>query len=137
MKRRVLGSVFVLMSMVGANAAPPAAPVWTLDTLRHFMVGTWDSADDTRLSREFDPDGTAIDRYDGDESATARGTWLLFTGSVAPPEAAHHKLSAEGIYLEVRERGDVLLFAVLGVDSQNLVLGYLERGNTLRFSRLK
>jgi hypothetical protein len=136
MKQGAAGLVFLLLLTGAARAADPA-PVMTLDAIKVFIAGTWQSDADTKLTRELDTDGTAIERHDGDEGETTRGTWLLFSGSAPPPEAARHKFSAKGIYIELKQQGDVLLYELVRADRQSLDLIYLERDSALSFSRLK
>jgi len=119
-----------------AACATPVMGAPSLDSVRHALAGTWQSIDDTRLERELDPDGTATDRYEGDSSA-AHGRWLVFQSDAPPPEAKGHKLSPGDYYLEIQENGDVLLFVLKELSSQSLSLVYLERGNTISFTRLK
>lgn len=117
-----------------AYAAP--APL-TLGDIKQMMIGTWQSTDDTRFTRELDADGTAIDRYDGDASATVPGNWTLFSGDAVPADVGGHKFEPDGIYLEVQQNGDTLLFALTHADRASMQIVYLERGNKLSFTRLK
>jgi hypothetical protein len=110
---------------------PPAA-------VARALVGVWQSIDDTRFSREFRADGTAIDRYEGDPDGSQTGAWLLFAGNAPPPELAGHRaFVAKGFYLEIRESGDTMLFAITAVDRSALQMINLDRGNTLSFNRLR
>jgi hypothetical protein len=117
----------------GDTAAPPP-----LAAVAHAVLGVWQSTDDTRLSREFRADGTAIDRYEGDPDGSQSGVWLLFSGSAPPPEfAGHRTFSAKGVYLEIRENGDTALFGITAVDRSALQMINIDRGNTLTFNRLR
>lgn len=117
-------------------AAPPPQP--TVNDVRSLLVGTWQSEDDSRFSREFDADGTSVDRYDGDASATTNGRWTVFTGQNAPAALSGYKFVPDGFYLAVKEEnGDFLLFQLTAANLASLEMIYMERGNTLRFSRLK
>jgi hypothetical protein len=116
----------------GDSAPPPLAAV------AHAMLGVWQSTDDTRLSREFRADGTAIDRYDGDPDGAQSGVWLLFVGSAPPPEfVGHLTFAAKAVYLEIRENGDTALFGITAVDRSALQMVSIDRGNTLTFNRLR
>ena len=133
MRKLALISFCVLMLAGQAHAA--AQP--TLADIRQMMIGTWQSTDDTRFTRELDADGKAVDRYDGDASATTPGEWTVFSGATAPADLVNYKFHADGVYLEVQQNGDTLLFALTGADRASLQMVYLERGNTLSFTRLK
>ena len=112
-----------------------AAP--SLDVIRRALAGTWQSTDDTRFTRELDANGTAIDRYEGDASATTKGTWALFSGSAPPPDAKGKTLTPASTYLEIKEGEDVLFFEMDSLSLQRLSMFYIERGNRLAFTRLK
>jgi hypothetical protein len=114
-----------------ANAAPP------LDQVRHGLIGTWQSTDDTRYSRQLSADGSVVEHYEGDPSPPTKGTWSIFYGAAPPPEAKGRQLVADGTYLELKEDGDVLLFGLTELSAQTLQMIYLERGNQLSFTRLK
>ena len=101
------------------------------------LAGTWQSTNDPKFSREFDPDGTEIERYEGNSSATVTGRWMLFLGSAPPPGLAGRTFDAKSIYLKLNQNGDVLLFALVGLSRSDMKMVYLERGNLLTFARLK
>ena len=121
-----------------ANAADaPKAALPDLATLKTAIVGTWQSLDDPKFTRELAADGKAIDRYEGDESATARGHWLMFLGSAPPAGSTGRAFQKDVFYLRLDENGDVLLFALAGLSRSDMKMVYLERGNLLSFVRLK
>ena len=119
-----------------AHAAQPAAPP-DLNALRAALTGTWQSIDDTKFTRELDADGRAIDRYEGDASATTAGRWMLFLGSKPPVGTAGRAFQPDVVYLRLDQNGDVLLFALAGLSRSDMKMVYLERGNLLTFVRLK
>src|SRR5215472_15963544 len=127
-------AVLVLL-LTPAQAAQPAPP--DLAVVRVALAGTWQSTDDTKFTRELDADGRATDRYEGDESATATGRWLLFFGGTAPVGITTRKLEPNVVYLLLEENGDRLLFALAAMNRSELKMIYLERGNLLSFVRLK
>lgn len=131
MKSMFLVLVLALLTPVAALAAP------SLGDIRHALVGTWQSTDDTKFTRELSADGVAIDRYEGDSSGVTKGTWIVFDGHTPPPDAKGRDLEPKAIYLELKQDGDTLFFALTGLSSQSLQLIYLERGNQLSFTRLK
>jgi hypothetical protein len=129
-------ALFVLsVAPAGAGQSADARP--DLDSIRSALAGTWQRSDDTKFTREFDPDGQAIDRYEGDGSATTPGTWIVFSGSAAPRSAAGYKMSPNGIYLELDQNGDQLLFALVGLSRSELRIVSLVQGTALTFVRLK
>jgi hypothetical protein len=129
----VPGIVLALYGVALADTAPPP-----LAAVTHALIGVWQSTDDTRFSREFRADGTAIDRYEGDPDGSQSGAWLLFAGSAPPPEfAGHRDFVAKAVYLEIRENGDIMLFGVTAVDRSALQMINIDRGNTLSFNRIQ
>ena len=118
-----------------ATAAPAAPP--DLQTIQGAIVGTWQSLDDPKFTREFAADGKAVDRYEGDESATTRGHWTMFLGSSPPAGTAGRAFQHDVVYLRLDENGDVLLFALAGLSRSDMKMVYLERGNLLSFVRLR
>jgi hypothetical protein len=128
----------MVVALCGAAPAdvtpPPQPPIAAVTTA---LVGVWQSIGDTRFSREFRADGTLVDRYEGDPDNSQNGAWLLFAGSTPPPEfAGHRAFVAKGVYLEIRENGDVLLFGIAAVDRSALQMINMDRGNTLTFNRI-
>ena len=105
--------------------------------LRQMMVGTWQSMDDPRFTREFDENGQAVDRYASDDSATTHGIWSVFVGSHPPSNLKGQTFQPEAVYVVLMEQGDVLLFGLVRADQSHLQMIYLSRGNMLNFSRLK
>jgi len=126
---------FVLVFAASVRAAPPA-PRPDLPTLRAALAGTWQSTDDTKFTRELDVDGKAVDRYEGDASATTPGHWMIFLGN-KPPAGTTRAFQADVVYLRLDQNGDVLLFALAGLSHSDMKMVYLERGNLLSFVRLK
>jgi hypothetical protein len=129
----------LLAALCGAAAADVLpAPQPQIAVVSRALVGVWQSVDDTRFSREFRADGTAIDRYEGDPDGSQNGAWLLFAGSAPPPEfAGHRTFVAKGVYLEIRENGDIMLFGITAVDRSALQMINIDRGDTLTFNRLQ
>jgi hypothetical protein len=134
MKISGLAAIALACTMSFARAAEPAV---SLDAIRAALVGTWQGTDDTKFSREFDQGGAAVERYEGDSSATTAGTWQVFAGSVPPAELRNQKFLPAATYLEIRENGDQLVFALVGLSRSELRMIYLERGNMLAFTRLR
>jgi len=102
------------------------------------MAGKWRSTDDAKAMVEIRADGTWIDSYVGEPSATATSHWLLFSGAKPPKAAAGETLDAKSTYLEVNDQdGGQLFYALEKVDAKSLELLYLDRGNELTYARVK
>lgn len=126
------------LALLGAAptvVTPPPEP--TLAGVQRLIPGTWQSTDDAKFTREFDANGQAADRYQGDKSADMNGTWQLFRGDSPPTKfAGKTDYVSDAIYLAVTEGGDTQLFAIDGIDARSLDMIYLDRGNTLSFKRI-
>ncbi len=90
--------------------------------LAEHLVGEWRSAEDASFTRVFAADKTFHDTYAGDP-AGAPGTWEVSAGKVD-----QIRLSSEG---------DVMTFDVVSLTENDLSMIYLNRGNLLRFERVK
>ena len=102
------------------------------------MAGKWRSTDDAKAMVEIRADGTWIDSYVGEPSATATSHWLLFSGAKPPKAAAGETLDATSTYLEVNDQdGGQLFYALDKVDTKSLEMLYLDRGNELTYTRVK
>jgi len=115
----------------------PAQQTITLDQIARLMIGTWQSNDDARLVREFRPDGTSIDIYEGDDSGPSPGAWSLFNGTSPPKDMAWRKLPTDAVYLKLSSRGDIYLFALTAVNPQTMQMINVDRRQQVTFSRLK
>jgi hypothetical protein len=101
------------------------------------IVGVWRSTDDARSSVEVKADGTWIDRYQGDASATTKSHWRVFSGAHPPKDAADQTLDPKSTYLEVNDAsGEPLFYGLDQVSAKFLELTYLSRGNTLTYRRM-
>jgi len=126
---KVIVALIALAIASSATAAP---------TQQALMVGKWRSTDDAKAMVEIRADGTWIDSYTGEPSATATSHWLLFSGAKPPKEAASETLDAKSTYLEVNDQdGGQLFYALERVDAKSLELLYLDRGNELSYARIK
>lgn len=130
----VLGMLLFADVAIAADAPPAASP--DLAVISAALVGTWQSLNDTKLTREFDADGKTIERYEGDESATNFGRWTAFLGRSPPPGLAGRHFEDKVVYLMIDQNGDVLLFALAGLTRSDMKMIYLERGNMMAFARL-
>jgi len=124
--------IVALIALAIASSATAAS------TQQALMVGKWKSTDDAKAMVEIRADGTWIDSYTGEPSATATSHWLLFSGAKPPKEAASETLDAKSTYLEVNDQdGGQLFYALEKVDAKSLELLYLDRGNELSYARIK
>jgi hypothetical protein len=115
----------------------PATQQVTLDQIRWLMIGTWQNLADPGFTRQFNADGSSVDRVEGDDSATSAGSWNLINGAALPPELAARKLPAEGVYMTLSEHGDFYLFALTQIDPQSMQMVNVDRNLKLSFARLK
>ena len=99
------------------------------------MVGVWRSMDDPKFTREFKEDGTSIDRYEGDASATKGGIWGTFTGDMAPAGTSTG-LSSGVVYIQMTIGSESLYFSVVRA-ADTLELIYLDRGGQSNFTRVQ
>ena len=125
----------VIVALIALAIASSAAAAPTPEAL---MAGKWRSTDDARAMVEIRADGTWIDSYTGEPSATATSHWLLFSGAKPPKAAAGETLDAKSTYLEVTDAdGGQLFYALEKVDAKSLEVLYLDRGNELTYTRVK
>ncbi len=97
-------------------------------TLSELIVGTWRSTDDASSEVVFNEDGTTVDVYDGED--LAQGTWDLALG-------AGTEYQDTGIVLTTTINGEEYRYLVWDLNEANLVLNYVERGNTLSYTRVE
>lgn len=103
------------------------------------MVGTWRSKDDAKFSREFKADGTVVDRYEGDASATQIGTYTAVdTAAEAVPGVPAANL-AGAMVIKVLWQNDPqpMYFSISSITEVELSMINLSgRGNILSFERV-
>jgi hypothetical protein len=136
LKPILLGLALAWAVVVQAPAAETAQPS-NIDQIKRMMTGTWQNMADTRFTRQLNADGTSVDRYEGDDSATSTGSWTLLAGSALPPDLAARKLPAQGVYMRLSEHGDSYLFALTALDPQAMEMINIDRQQKLSFARLK
>jgi len=98
------------------------------------IVGVWQSTDDGSFVREFKADGTVIDTYDGEPSATQKDTWTIFTKE-NPDKEFLGVLEDNTVYIKMKAASGNLYFRLLKLTPEVLELVHLDRGNTLHFVR--
>ena len=141
MFRRLFAPLLALLLCLPSAgfAASPAQPPKPIDlaVVHAMMVGTWQNNEDTRFTREFDADGQATDRHEGDDAGIVNGRWSLFLGSAPPPDVHGLKLVPQAVYLRLQQSDDVLVYGLVSLSSADMKMVYLEGGNLLSFMRLK
>lgn len=104
------------------------------------MVGTWKSKEDAKFSREFKADGTVVDRYSGDASATATGTFVTIDPSkVEVPGVPKENLMGMTVIRTMWEgEGAPMFFSINSMTDVELSMTNLSgRGNILMFTKVK
>lgn len=97
------------------------------------IVGKWQSIDDKKSVREFKSDATMYEVYDGKEIAS--GTWMAFTKE--RPVTTSFPLEANTPYFQILSGNDALQFKIIQLTPETLELIYMNRGGTLRYSRIQ
>lgn len=98
------------------------------------LLGVWKSIEDPKFTREFQSDGTVIDRYSGDEAATVEAIWHAFmspTDEPAPFDTEEGKL-----YIKILMPEEALFFTLDSVTDTSLQMTYVD-GDTLRFTKVR
>lgn len=98
------------------------------------LIGLWESTDDEKFTREFEEDGTATDRYEGDELATFVGEWVTFNDPSSEP--VELPIVEGATYLRILSGEEALYFTVSEVTEDSLQLIYLDRGGALNFRKI-
>ncbi len=100
------------------------------------LIGVWRSTQDPKYTREFEASGAVIDRYEGDESATATGTWSVFTAADAP-DGLPFEIRGSDRYVLITSDGEALHFRIADASENQLELVYMDRGGVLTFVRVR
>jgi hypothetical protein len=127
---------------VGNNAveepSKKAAPGYGADeaAIRAALIGGWKSTDDANFTRGFSEDNGYVDRYAGDIAATDTGVWSTFTATNPDPEFTG-EVASDTTYLKLTslKSNESYYYTVVKAIDNELVLTYLDRGNTLTFTR--
>lgn len=98
------------------------------------LSGTWRSKDDSRFVREFGADGTVTDRYEGDDSATIRGSWN-FVENPAEEQASLPDMSGARV-IKIQFLEEVMYFAITELSENDLSMIYLSGNGSLEFTRV-
>ncbi|HEY1037002.1 MAG TPA: hypothetical protein VGE62_00305 [Candidatus Paceibacterota bacterium] len=100
------------------------------------IVGAWKSIDDSKSVREFKADGKVADIYDG--KTVASDFWDVFMKGSAPKVS--FPVEEGVVYVRLTGTGpdaEALTFKVVKVTPEELEIVYMERGNVLRYERVK
>ncbi|TSC86110.1 MAG: hypothetical protein G01um10148_616 [Parcubacteria group bacterium Gr01-1014_8] len=112
----------------------PAIHAKKAETPANTIVGVWKSAEDAKFTREFKPDFSVIDRYEGDASATSEANWYTFMSPTDEPTPFPIR---EGLsYMKIMTPNEVMFFTVDRSSDDELELTYVD-GETLRFKRVR
>lgn len=98
------------------------------------LPGTWRSLEDIKFERQFKSDGTVVDSYGGDPEANTKGSWSVFTKE-NPDRDFTGQFEDGAVYLKMTADDDKLYFKLVKVTPEELEMVYLDRGNTLRFTK--
>ncbi|MEK7133465.1 MAG: hypothetical protein AAB804_00150 [Patescibacteria group bacterium] len=123
------GTVSAAVRPVRDGAISPEA-----SAVSRAMVGVWRSGDEQKFTREFRDDGTVVDRYEGDKTATKSGIWGAFTADMAPEGTTG---LVEGVvYIQMTFAGESMYFAVTKA-ADTLELVYLNSASGPNFTRMQ
>ncbi len=96
------------------------------------IAGTWTSADDPAYQVVFRTDGTLRELYRGE--TVSDGSYRFAETPEGYADGAYEKLGPQGYLLEDVD-GERYAYRVISLTASSLELSYLERGNTLSFTR--
>ena len=94
-------------------------------------------SDDESFTREFTADGKVVDRYTGDSSADEIGAYTTVDTSKEIIEDVPADLLEDVHVIKLSFSETDLYFSVVTLTQNELELGFIGRGNTLSFKRLK
>ena len=109
-----------------------SAPLFE-DLLKNFES----EIDDEKFIREFRSGGVVIDSYEGEDPSD--GDWIAFTDDNAPSDLLF-PLEQDTVYIQIRIGGtqeEILNFKLTRLTPEELELIYMDRGGSLRFSRVQ
>jgi len=102
------------------------------------IVGTWESTEDPKFTREFFASGTLTDRYDGDESATENAAFVTIDPSVVSVPSVPTASLAGVTVIRVDFASGPMFFSINELSETELAMTNLSgRGNILRFTKVK
>lgn len=102
---------------------------------RDSLKGTWQSVDDEKFIREFNSDGTATDKYEGEEDVS--GAFEVFQSNTGVETPFPQEDNSLYLKMTMGEMADeVFYFKVGKITSEELELIYMDRGGVLRFKKI-
>jgi len=100
------------------------------------IVGLWRSTEDQKYTSEFGENGSTTEFYEGGENPTSVGTWAMVDEISKNSPDSPDQPDLEGPFLQKIIDGEVYNYIISELTADSLVLIYLERGNTLNFTRI-
>ena len=94
-----------------------------ISPLERSLIGTWQSTDDPKFTREFRKDFTVVDTYAGEAPIVDTGTWSAYKGS-------------EGTYIRTIFDGEQYHFSIVSLERRKLEIIYLEGHGNYSFKRI-
>lgn len=102
---------------------------------RNSIRGIWQSVDDQKFVREFADDGTAFDKYEGEEDVI--GTFEVFESNTGVETPFEQEDSTVYLKMTMGEMADEIFYFKIGkITPEELELIYLDRGGVLRFMKI-
>jgi hypothetical protein len=101
------------------------------------MTGEWKSTDDAKFTRTFAADGSVVDAYAGDASATDTGTWSVVDPTIEVTGVSAEALAGMTIIRINFEKSGAMLFGIKSLSETSLAMVYLDRGNILSFTKVQ
>ncbi|QQG38286.1 MAG: hypothetical protein HYS26_01925 [Candidatus Kaiserbacteria bacterium] len=103
------------------------------------MTGTWRSDEDAKFTRTFEAQGTVTDRYEGDASATATGSWSVVDAAAEAQFIDVPLANLEGLtVVKIAFEEGNYYFTINTITETQLVMTYLGgRGAVLAFTKVK
>jgi hypothetical protein len=101
------------------------------------IQGKWKSTEDEKFVREFKADSVVQDWHDG--KVVTSGLFVVFTKANAPKMVAF-PIEENAVYIQITEKGtqaDTLNFKLVKLTPDELELIYMDRGGSLRFTRVQ
>ena len=103
------------------------------------LAGIWRSTEDPNYSITVTASGAWTDTYkyaSSTDGVSETGNYELFTSE--NPDPSFHSQVVPGVtYIKLVEGPNTFYYSVLGVTKDSLQISYLDRGNTLSFSRVQ
>ncbi|MBU6323379.1 MAG: hypothetical protein KGI41_03105 [Patescibacteria group bacterium] len=130
-------SAHVAPSPAPGNPVPNPELMATRDraTIAGELSGVWVSTQDAKFTREFDTNGTVIDRYAGTASTTMTGIWSVVPDPAAEPVQLPAVDGQTVIKLEFPAES-VMYFAITSATATDLSMNYLNGNGALEFTKV-